>query len=106
MTAIQIQLPTQQIEAFCQKWLVDEFALFGSVLRDDFGPDSDIDVMLNFSPASHWSLLDMVDMKEELEALFGRKVDVLTRSAIERSRNPRKKKAILESARVIHRHAA
>ncbi|MBB6069330.1 hypothetical protein HNQ61_000945 [Longimicrobium terrae] len=79
-----------------------EFALFGSVLRDDFRPDSDVDVLLTFGPDSGVSLFDFVDMQDELEAAFGRRVDVSSRRGVERSENPYRRKAILESARVVY----
>lgn len=105
MNALQIEIPLQQIERFCTKWHVVEFALFGSVLRPDFRPDSDIDVLLTFDPQHPVSLFDRVDMIEELMALFGRPVDLVNRRGLERSFNEGRKKAILESAQVIHRAA-
>uniref|UniRef100_B8HST2 DNA polymerase beta domain protein region n=1 Tax=Cyanothece sp. (strain PCC 7425 / ATCC 29141) TaxID=395961 RepID=B8HST2_CYAP4 len=72
----RIKASPAQIAEFCQRWHIIEFALFGSVLRDDFRPDSDIDVLVTFSSNSSWSLFDWVDMKDELEALFGRRVDI------------------------------
>ena len=76
--------------------------LFGSVLRDDFGPESDIDVLVTFAEDANWSLFAFVRCKEELEALFGRRVDLLTRPAVERSHNPYRRNAILSSAEAIY----
>jgi len=76
--------------------------LFGSVLSDDFGPDSDIDILVTFAPEAKRTLFDMVDMKEELEAIFGRKVDLVSRRGVESSRNPIRRKAILSSAKIVH----
>ena len=99
---IQIDLPMDRIVAFCQRWKIVEFALFGSVLRDDFGPDSDIDVLVTFAPDAGWSLFDKVDMLEELQAVLGRDADLVERPAIEHSRNYMRRKAILRSARTIY----
>lgn len=100
---MKLNLPQDQIAAFCRKWNVSEFALFGSVLRDDFRPDSDVDVLVSFpSYESTPSLFDHVDMQDELVEIFGRRVDLLTRAGVEESRNPVRKRAILESARVVY----
>ncbi len=93
-----IPLDLRQVPEFCRKWKVREFALFGSVLRTDFRPDSDVDVLLEFEPDAPWSLLDWVSMREELTFLFGRPVDVVERAAI---RNPFRRRSILTSRQVI-----
>jgi hypothetical protein len=90
------------LRAFCQRWGVSEFAVFGSVLRADFRPDSDIDVMVTFADGSGLTLKRLLDMTEELEAMFGREVDLMTRQNIEMARNKLTRAAILESARVIY----
>ena len=95
---IAIEIPREPLRAFCRKWQVTEFSLFGSVTRPDFRPDSDIDVIVGFSDSARWSLLDLVDMKDELEAVFGRQIDLLTRYGIEKSPNLRRREAILKSA--------
>ena len=97
-----IELPRSAIAAFCRKWQVREFAVFGSVLRDDFRPDSDVDVMVEFDAAAKPTLYDLVDMQEELQALFGRKVDLLTRRAVEQMSNRHRRQHVLESARVVY----
>jgi predicted nucleotidyltransferase len=99
---LSITLPTDAIEAFCQRWHITEMALFGSVLRDDFGPESDIDVLVTFTPDYQRSLEDVMAMQEELEALFGRQADLINRRTIEQSRNYIRRKAILGSARTIY----
>ena len=73
-------------------------SLFGSVLRDDFSEGSDVDVMVSFTEEAHWSLFDMVAMRDELKALFGREVDLVSKRGIESSRNDYRRQAILESA--------
>jgi uncharacterized protein len=102
MVIASIDLPMDEIQAFCQKWQIAEFALFGSVLRDDFRPDSDIDVMVQFHPDAHPTLFDLTYMEEELKILFQRDVDLVTRKGIETSRNYLRRKAILSSAQVIY----
>ncbi len=102
MLKTRIEIPYEQIAEFCKRWKVKEFALFGSVLREDFRSDSDIDVLLSFEKGTQWSLFDLGGMQQELEAIFNRSVDILTRQGVERSRNPYRKKAILESAQVVH----
>ena len=102
MSQLQIELPIESIHEFCRKWKVSEFAIFGSALRPDFRPNSDIDVLLTFQDDSEWSLFDRVDMQDDLETIFGRKVQVVNRKGIEKSTNLIRRQAILESAQVIH----
>ena len=71
-------IPLERIHAFCRKHGVAEFSLFGSILRDDFGPDSDIDVLVEFEPGARVGLFKLVGMEQELSALLGRKVDLNT----------------------------
>jgi len=85
------------IEEFCRRWKITEFSFFGSILRDDFGPGSDVDVMVSFGDDANWSLFDHVQMEDELEEIFGRHVDLVNRRAVERSRNWIRRRAILES---------
>ena len=101
MTA-RIAIPTEGIAAFCERWQVTELALFGSVLRDDFGPDSDIDVLVSFEDSARHTLFDMVRMEEELKALFGREVDLVSRRGIERSSNQLRREAVLDTAEAIY----
>ncbi len=95
---MNIKSPKEQIADFCRKWKIAELSLFGSVLRDDFRADSDIDVLVTFSRDAEWSLLDHMAMEEELSAIFGRKVDLVSRKAVERSDNYIRRNAILETA--------
>ena len=97
-----LDVPKEKIADFCKGWKITEFALFGSVLREDFSPESDIDVLVTFAPNAPWSLLDHVDMQDELKIIFGRKVDLVSRRGIERSRNYIRRKEIIESAEVIY----
>lgn len=96
------KLPLNEISAFCRKWNIIEFSLFGSVLREDFSPTSDIDVLVLFHPDTHYSFFDLVHMQDELKEIFGREVDLVSKRGIEASRNPIRRKAILESAEVVY----
>lgn len=102
MLVKNIEISETKIANFCYRWRITELALFGSALREDFRPDSDIDVLVKFTPDHQWTLLDHVDMRDELEAIFGRKVDLVSKTAIERSRNYLRRKNILNSAQVIY----
>ena len=100
--SIQIDVPQEKLADFCQRWQVTELALFGSVLRADFRPDSDVDVLIRFDAQAHHTLFDMVRMREELKAILGREVDLVSRRATERSRNYLRRREILESAEVVY----
>ena len=97
-----INIPLEKIENFCSCWQVIEFALFGSVLRDDFRSDSDIDVMVKFDVNAHPTFLNLEEMEIELETIFKRKVDLITRQGIENSRNYLRRQEILSSAQIIY----
>jgi len=92
----------EKITEFCHKWQVTEFALFGSVLRDDFRCNSDIDVMVQFHPNAHPTFLTLDLMETELQTIFHRDVDLITRQGIENSRNYLRRHEILSSAQVIY----
>lgn len=97
-----IDLPTEAIIKFCHKWQVVEFALFGSILRDDFHADSDVDILISFSPEAKRGLTETIQMRDELEAIFNRPVDLIVKAAIELSQNWLRRKNILESAKIIY----
>jgi len=100
---VKIDVPMEEVAAFCRKWKVTELALFGSVLRDDFGPDSDVDVLATFAPDAPWSLWDWPDMLDELKAIFGgREVDLVEREGVERSENYIRRRYILSSAEPVY----
>jgi predicted nucleotidyltransferase len=102
MNKIKIKVPETKIAEFCKRWNVSEFAIFGSALSADFRPDSDVDVLVSFDPQAHVTLFDMVHMQDELKAIFGREVDLISKRGVETSRNYLRRKNILESAQVIH----
>ena len=95
----QVQLDRDTLEVFCRKWRVRELSLFGSALRDDFGPESDLDFLVSFEPGTPLDLSDLVDMKEELEAYYGRPVDLVEKEVL---RNPWRKREILRTREVIY----
>jgi uncharacterized protein len=98
----QIHIPLKQIEDFCRRWKVKELALFGSVLREDFRPDSDVDFLVTFEQESRWSLFDMIDMQDELREILGREVDLVERRAVERSENYIRRRHILQSVEPVY----
>jgi len=102
MSLLQLELPLAAIGAFCRKWQITRLEVFGSALRDDFRPDSDIDFLATFAPESRRSLFDHVAMEEELAGLLQGQVDLVSRDAVEQSHNPYRRKAILESAHAIY----
>lgn len=95
----RLPISNEQLDEFCQRWHVIELALFGSVTRDDYRPDSDIDVMVQFSPDADGSLWDFVDMRDELAKILGREVDLVTKGTI---KNPYRKASIEKDLTVIY----
>lgn len=102
MAEPKIRIPKKELAEFCRRWKITEFSLFGSALRADFGPKSDVDVLVSFSPDAHWTYFDLANMQQELEGIFDRPVDLISRRGLESSRNYIRRKAILESAEVIY----
>lgn len=95
---VQIPIDDDRIAKFCRHWEVTEFSLFGSVLRNDFRSDSDVDVLLTFTSDASWSLLDLVTMHDQLRQIFGREVDLVEEAGL---RNPFRRHAILTHREVI-----
>lgn len=102
MNTLAIDLPIEAIRQYCQKWHIQEFALFGSILRDDFHEDSDIDVLVTFAQDFRYTLFDLVHMTNELEGILGRRVDFIDRRAVEQSANYLRRREVLNTARVIY----
>ncbi|MEM6552153.1 MAG: nucleotidyltransferase family protein [Planctomycetota bacterium] len=94
-----ISTNTQAIADFCTRWGINELSLFGSVLRDDFRPDSDIDVLISFAPDADWDYWDWPAMKDDLRAILGRPIDLVVKESL---RNPFRRHRILRERRVIH----
>jgi uncharacterized protein len=94
----RLSINRDEVADFCRQWQVTELSLFGSVLRDDFRPDSDVDVLVTFAADAPWSLLDLVAMREQLRQIFGREVHLVEQAGL---RNPFRQQAILSSREVI-----
>ena len=97
--SIKIEIPEREIAAFCRRWRVKELAIFGSALGDEFRPDSDVDVLVVFQDSAQWSLFDYVRAQQQLEQIFGRRVDLVEKKAI---RNPFRRRHILSHHEVIY----
>lgn len=102
MISDNLTIPQTTIAEFCTTWQVQELALFGSVVRDDFSDTSDVDVLVTFAPAARPTFFDLVHMTDELEVIFGRPVDLITRPSVEASKNYLRRRAILDAAEVIY----
>lgn len=102
MTIAAIDLPMEKIADFCDRWQVVEFSLFGSILRDDFCPDSDVDVMVEFAADAHPTFTILDEMEEHLKQIFDRNIDLITRQGIETTRNYLRRQEILSSAQIIY----
>lgn len=100
---VELPFPVDRsrLAAWCRRWKVGELAVFGSSLRSDFGPSSDVDLLVTFDPDARWSLIDHERMREELTEIIGRDVDLVSRRGIERSANWIRRQAILATARPL-----
>ena len=99
---MQKDISVDRIASFCKIWVCASSRFFGSILRDDFGADSDVDVLYSMLPGRKCGLLEYFDMKEELESMFGRPVDLVDRSMVESSPNWVRRKAILSTAKAVY----
>jgi len=97
----KIEVPEAGLRALCGKWRIRRLAVFGSVLTPDFGPDSDIDLPVEFEPGEQWSLMDLVRAERDFAGLLGRRVELVERASLERSRNWIRRNSILSSAEVV-----
>lgn len=95
-------LPTAAIETFCRKWQIVRLEVFGSALREDFGAQSDVDLLVTFRSEAKWSLLDLARMENELADLLERPVDLVDRAGLEQSRNAIRRDEILGTARALY----
>lgn len=98
----RLGITAPQLAAFCQQWQVAELSFFGSILRDDFSPNSDVDILVAYLPTADRGLFQKIRMKEDLQTLLGRKVDLVSKSAIQESRNWLRRQNILTSAQVVY----
>jgi predicted nucleotidyltransferase len=97
-----LTLPQEEIAEFCRRWKIVELSLFGSALREDFGPESDLDFLVSYSKDSDWGLWDQIQMQQELEAISRRRVDLVSKRAVERSDNWLRRAEILSNAHVVY----
>lgn len=98
----RLDITSEQLSAFCRRWQVAELSLFGSVLRDDFTISSDIDVLVTYLPTAKRGLFEKIQMKEELESLLHRSVDLVSKKAVEQSHNWIRRNNILTTAKVFY----
>ncbi len=98
----RLDISDAELDDFCRRWKITELSLFGSVLRADFGPDSDIDLLVRYAADARWSLLDHIKIEQELSALLGRKVDLASKRGVERSQNWIIRQSILDSAELVY----
>ena len=97
----RLGITEEEVADFCRRWQITELSLFGSALREDFGRDSDIDLLVRYESDAHWSLIDHIGIERELESLVGRKVDLVSKPAVEKSANWIRRRNILDSAEVV-----
>jgi uncharacterized protein len=102
MDRLSETISSDDIAEVCRRWGVRQLAVFGSALRDDFGPESDLDLLVDFGEGADWGLLDHIRMKEEIEALVHRPVDLVSKRAVERSPNWLRRDEILGSAQIVY----
>lgn len=100
MTFVE-SIPHEELRRFCRRWKVRELAVFGSALRTDFSSESDVDILVSFDGSANWGLFDHVQMRLDLEAIVKRRVDLVTRRALELSQNGLLRENILNTARII-----
>lgn len=98
----RLKINSKQLADFCERWQVSELAFFGSVLRNEFLPDSDIDVLVSYRPTAKRGLFEKMQMQQELSDLLNRNVDLVSRNAIEKSNNWLRRKNILDSAELVY----
>jgi hypothetical protein len=102
MTPMNLGVGAERIAEFCRRWKIRRLAVFGSFVRGELRPGSDIDLLVTFSPDADWTMFDHFAMEEELSHLFGREVDLVSVRAVEENPNPISRRAILDSARQIY----
>lgn len=102
MTPMNLGIEADRIADFCRRWKINRLAIFGSALREELRPDSDIDLLVTFRSDADWTMFDHFTMEEELSRLFGREVDLISVRAVEENPNPISRREILDSARQIY----
>lgn len=99
---LALPIPLDKIAEFCARWQITELALFGSILRDDFHADSDVDVLITLAQGVRYGFA-FVQMRDELQDIIGRPVDLVTRRQMEEGAPTRRSREILSTARVLYR---
>lgn len=99
---LPIDIDHAAVERFCKKWHIATLELFGSILRADFGPESDVDVLVTFEPEAVITMGTFMRAERELAEIIGRKVDLVDRGAVEESRNWIRRRNILENKRPLY----
>ncbi|MBE9047259.1 nucleotidyltransferase domain-containing protein [Pleurocapsales cyanobacterium LEGE 10410] len=99
---LRLKIPSLKLEEICQQWQIVELALFGSILKDDFNPKSDIDILVSFADGAKITFFDLNIIEEQLSNLFNRPVDLVTKQAVEQSHNWIRKENILDNSIVIY----
>jgi uncharacterized protein len=97
-----IDLQSEDLKAFCRRWSITELAVFGSILGDDFRPDSDVDLLVSFSDDAAWDLIDFLRMQDEASAILGRSVDLVSRRGMEEEANRIVSGEVLRTAEPIY----
>ncbi|MFC1676685.1 nucleotidyltransferase family protein [Planctomycetota bacterium] len=100
--SVHIDISNDKIVEFCQRNHICSFAFFGSVLRDEFSPDSDIDVLVEFEEVYNPSLMELASIENELSEVFGRKADMVERRSVEQSKNYIRRRHVLESLEAVY----
>ena len=101
----KLEVLDEVVADFCRRWKITQIELFGSALRDDFRPDSDVDLLVTFENGTRVSLWDLINMQAEMAGIVGRPVDLIERAGVEKSRNPFRKHSILTTAQVVYKVA-
>jgi len=102
MGRLRFDIPQERLNAFCRRHRVRRLSVFGSALREDFRPDSDVDILVSFEEGAHHSLFDLVTMQDELEVILGRSVDLVEREAVEQSENYIRRRHILANEEPVY----
>ena len=93
------QVPPEALAEFARRHRIRELSIFGSILRDDFGPDSDVDILFELQPGEEMTIERYLDMQNELERLFGRAVDLVEKPLVS---NPYRRAEILRTRKVVY----
>jgi uncharacterized protein len=102
MGRVRIEIPHDRLAAFCRTHRIRRLSVFGSALREDFRPDSDVDLLVSFEEGARYSLFDLVTMQDELQAILGREVDLVEREAVEQSENYIRRRHILQNEEPVY----